>query len=152
MAQHPVPRTVEEVFSDYKGRRAGLIKALTTGQSLHHSRDYYFSFLLNHSYSSSLSDVEKFYQLCDPGQFSLSFSSPCVCALFIILQFSTRYFLLCSYSQGFPFFFFFFFLLCYSYACLHFHQHSITYAHSLSTVHNFSAAGRGGTENWVLLN
>jgi len=32
---HPVPRTVEEVFSDYKGRRAGLIKALTTGQSVH---------------------------------------------------------------------------------------------------------------------
>ncbi|KAK4769375.1 hypothetical protein SAY86_027525 [Trapa natans] len=28
---HPVPRTVEEVFSDFKGRRAGLIKALTTG-------------------------------------------------------------------------------------------------------------------------
>lgn len=28
---HPVPRTVEEVFSDYRGRRAGLIKALTTG-------------------------------------------------------------------------------------------------------------------------
>lgn len=28
---HPIPRTVEEVFSDFKGRRAGLIKALTTG-------------------------------------------------------------------------------------------------------------------------
>lgn len=28
---HPVPRTVEEVFQDFKGRRAGLIKALTTG-------------------------------------------------------------------------------------------------------------------------
>ncbi|KAK4790036.1 hypothetical protein SAY86_017340 [Trapa natans] len=26
------PRTVEEVFQDFKGRRAGLIKALTTGQ------------------------------------------------------------------------------------------------------------------------
>jgi hypothetical protein len=25
------PRTVEEVFRDFKGRRAGLIKALTTG-------------------------------------------------------------------------------------------------------------------------
>ncbi|CAL5199650.1 unnamed protein product [Lathyrus oleraceus] len=43
---HPVPRTVEEVFSDYKGRRAGLIKALTT-------------------------DVEKFYQLCDPDKENL---------------------------------------------------------------------------------
>ena len=25
------PRTVEEVFRDFKGRRAGIIKALTTG-------------------------------------------------------------------------------------------------------------------------
>jgi len=29
---HPIPRTVEEVFSDFRGRRAGLIKALTNGQ------------------------------------------------------------------------------------------------------------------------
>ncbi|WRX27799.1 Alfin [Theobroma cacao] len=36
------PRTVEEVFRDFKGRRAGMIKALTT-------------------------DVEEFYQQCDPG-------------------------------------------------------------------------------------
>ncbi|TKY58015.1 PHD finger protein ALFIN 4 [Spatholobus suberectus] len=36
------PRTVEEVFRDFKGRRAALIKALTT-------------------------DVEEFYQQCDPG-------------------------------------------------------------------------------------
>ncbi|KAM0031952.1 hypothetical protein Hdeb2414_s0016g00469761 [Helianthus debilis subsp. tardiflorus] len=45
------PRTVEEVFRDFKGRRAGIVKALTT-------------------------DVEAFYQLCDPGypfSFSLSF-------------------------------------------------------------------------------
>lgn len=28
------PRTVEEVFRDFKGRRAGLIKALTTGSTL----------------------------------------------------------------------------------------------------------------------
>nr|GMC65454.1 PHD finger protein ALFIN-LIKE 4-like [Ipomoea batatas] len=41
-AQHN-PRTVEEVFRDYKGRRAGMIKALTT-------------------------DVEDFYQQCDPGK------------------------------------------------------------------------------------
>ncbi|KAI3408633.1 PHD-type domain-containing protein [Psidium guajava] len=43
---HPIPRTVEEVFSDFKGRRAGLIKALT-------------------------SDVEKFYQQCDPEKENL---------------------------------------------------------------------------------
>jgi hypothetical protein len=28
------PRTVEEVFRDFKGRRAGMVKALTTGSSL----------------------------------------------------------------------------------------------------------------------
>ncbi|OAY46627.1 PHD finger protein ALFIN-LIKE 6 [Manihot esculenta] len=43
---HPIPRTVEEVFSDFKGRRNGLIKALTT-------------------------DVEKFYQQCDPEKENL---------------------------------------------------------------------------------
>nr|GMC92670.1 PHD finger protein ALFIN-LIKE 4-like isoform X1 [Ipomoea batatas] len=40
------PRTVEEVFKDYKGRRAGMIKALTT-------------------------DVDDFYQQCDPDLRSL---------------------------------------------------------------------------------
>lgn len=32
--QNPIHRTVEEVFSDFKGRRAGLLKALTTGPPL----------------------------------------------------------------------------------------------------------------------
>ncbi|GAA0163729.1 DNA metabolism protein [Lithospermum erythrorhizon] len=40
------PRTVEEVFRDFKGRRAGLIKALTT-------------------------DVEDFFQQCDPEKENL---------------------------------------------------------------------------------
>ncbi|RWR84731.1 PHD finger protein Alfin1 [Cinnamomum micranthum f. kanehirae] len=40
------PRTVEEVFKDFKGRRAGMIKALTT-------------------------DVDKFYQQCDPEKENL---------------------------------------------------------------------------------
>ncbi|CAI9093765.1 OLC1v1029326C2 [Oldenlandia corymbosa var. corymbosa] len=40
------PRTVEEVFRDFRGRRAGLIKALTT-------------------------DVERFYQQCDPEKENL---------------------------------------------------------------------------------
>ncbi|KAJ0745673.1 hypothetical protein HanPI659440_Chr10g0401191 [Helianthus annuus] len=38
------PRTVEEVYRDFQGRRNGLIKALTT-------------------------DVERFYRQCDPGMF-----------------------------------------------------------------------------------
>ncbi|XP_060173642.1 PHD finger protein ALFIN-LIKE 4-like [Lycium barbarum] len=45
-AQQYNPRTVEEVFRDFKGRRAGLIKALTT-------------------------DVEEFYQQCDPEKENL---------------------------------------------------------------------------------
>ncbi|MBA0868129.1 hypothetical protein Goshw_009255 [Gossypium schwendimanii] len=40
------PRTVEEVFRDFKGRRAAMIKALTT-------------------------DVEEFYKQCDPGTWFL---------------------------------------------------------------------------------
>lgn len=40
------PRTVEEVFRDFKGRRAGIIKALT-------------------------SDVEEFFQMCDPEKENL---------------------------------------------------------------------------------
>lgn len=40
------PRTVEEVFKDFKGRRAGMIKALTN-------------------------DVEEFYQQCDPEKENL---------------------------------------------------------------------------------
>uniref|UniRef100_A0A7C8Z7U0 PHD finger protein ALFIN-LIKE n=1 Tax=Opuntia streptacantha TaxID=393608 RepID=A0A7C8Z7U0_OPUST len=43
---HNTPRTVDEVFNDFKGRRAGLIKALTT-------------------------DVDKFYQQCDPEKENL---------------------------------------------------------------------------------
>ncbi|KAK6147668.1 hypothetical protein DH2020_018580 [Rehmannia glutinosa] len=43
---HNNPRTVEEVFRDFKGRRNGLIKALTT-------------------------DVEEFFQRCDPEKENL---------------------------------------------------------------------------------
>ncbi|KAI3443590.1 hypothetical protein Pfo_000255 [Paulownia fortunei] len=43
---HNSPRTVEEVFRDFKGRRNGLIKALTT-------------------------DVEEFFQRCDPEKENL---------------------------------------------------------------------------------
>ncbi|GAB2283963.1 PHD finger protein Alfin1 [Dionaea muscipula] len=41
-----IPRTVEEVFNDFKGRRSGVIKALT-------------------------SDVRKFYVMCDPEKENL---------------------------------------------------------------------------------
>ena len=32
-ASAAMPTTVEEIFEDYRGRRSGLIKALTTGES-----------------------------------------------------------------------------------------------------------------------
>ncbi|MCO5566382.1 hypothetical protein L7F22_020059 [Adiantum nelumboides] len=44
--QHNHPRTVEDIFKDYKARRAGLLKALT-------------------------SEVEAFYQSCDPDKENL---------------------------------------------------------------------------------
>lgn len=73
----PIPRTVEEVFSDFKGRRAGLIKALTTGSlKLHLFMIFFLSFeffvLVFSGFFFNLcvfvfADVEKFYQQCDPG-------------------------------------------------------------------------------------
>ena len=62
------PRTVEEVFRDFKGRRAGMIKALTTGLAL---SQMFSLFLISHiEFVSTLfvgADVDDFYQQCDPG-------------------------------------------------------------------------------------
>ncbi|RWW06990.1 hypothetical protein GW17_00029648 [Ensete ventricosum] len=55
-AGHYNPRTVEEVFRDFKGRRAAMIKALTTGQ-------HTVSLAISHS-----THVEDFYQQCHPGE------------------------------------------------------------------------------------
>ncbi|KAF2599051.1 hypothetical protein F2Q68_00011317 [Brassica cretica] len=51
---NPTPRTVEEVFRDFRGRQAGLIKALT-------------SLCL----CSFLFYMVKLYQTCDPGELCL---------------------------------------------------------------------------------
>lgn len=112
---HPISRTVEEVFNDFKGRRAGLIKALTSGfifflcfsylllfsvflLSLHLNTPLFISALIFRvscfffirliliyfwqiSFLGLLvltvffliffcTDVEKFYQQCDPGGLS----------------------------------------------------------------------------------
>jgi hypothetical protein len=40
------PRTVEEVFLDYRGRRTAIIRALTTGKKL-------FTFILRSNFFSS---------------------------------------------------------------------------------------------------
>lgn len=65
------PRTVEEVFRDFKGRRAGMIKALTTGKKI-----VFFFFFFNHFLTGKLNfvitllcaDVQEFFRLCDPGE------------------------------------------------------------------------------------
>nr|KJB65498.1 hypothetical protein B456_010G097500 [Gossypium raimondii] len=86
------PRTVEEVFRDFKGRRAAMIKALTTGISLLSLFSYSFVIFLKErplsflSYLSKfvcffmlitfsgvvlLADVEEFYKQCDPEKENL---------------------------------------------------------------------------------
>jgi len=92
---HPVPRTVEEVFTDFKGRRSGLIKALTTGTL---SLLFFFTFI-HYSYhnifslhSLLLADVEKFYQQCDPGGFRFSSIIALFSAFVPIIRLLFRYF------------------------------------------------------------
>lgn len=41
------PRTVKEVFQDFKGRRAAMLKALTTGLSLSLSLNCHFFYISN---------------------------------------------------------------------------------------------------------
>jgi len=64
------PRTVEEIFKDYSGRRAGVVRALTYGTLLSLST---ITLSLSLSKNTNLtvaffdSDVDEFYGLCDPG-------------------------------------------------------------------------------------
>ena len=66
------PRTVEEIFKDYSGRRAGVVRALTYGTLLSLST---ITLSLSLSLSKNInltvaffdSDVDEFYGLCDPG-------------------------------------------------------------------------------------
>lgn len=65
------PRTVEEIFKDYSGRRAGVVRALTYGSllslstiTLSLSKKMLVWPLLFLFYDS---DVDEFYGLCDPG-------------------------------------------------------------------------------------
>lgn len=78
------PRTVEEVFRDFKGRRAGMIKALTSGSfpcssfSVLFYRCFFtffflFQLLKRVSFLFLFADVEEFYQQCDPGLYFFSF-------------------------------------------------------------------------------
>lgn len=74
------PRTVEEVFRDFKGRRAGMVKALTSGKKIFYfmlfslalflccSFLWIFFLLFFFSLFFFFVDVEEFYQQCDPGK------------------------------------------------------------------------------------
>jgi hypothetical protein len=71
-----LPTTIEDIFKDYKSRREGILKALTTGKSfvLSLSSFGFFCFfflrlllLLTCFSPLSSADVEDFYQQCDPG-------------------------------------------------------------------------------------
>ena len=55
------PRSAEEVFKDFRGRRAGLLKALTTGFSLSLSLSHSISFHLSFSLYPSLKDFSCHY-------------------------------------------------------------------------------------------
>ncbi|KAL8254959.1 hypothetical protein R6Q59_033180 [Mikania micrantha] len=63
--EYPKPRTADEVFNDFKGRRAALIKALTTVLCI-----LYYGLLVN-LHDFGFADVQKFYQLCDPEKENL---------------------------------------------------------------------------------
>ncbi|KAJ0021211.1 hypothetical protein Pint_31734 [Pistacia integerrima] len=72
---HPIPRTVEEVFGDFKGRRTGLIKALTTVfmEGISHPisktvQEVFGDFKGRRAglIKALTTDVEKFYQQSDP--------------------------------------------------------------------------------------
>ncbi|KAF2287067.1 hypothetical protein GH714_037317 [Hevea brasiliensis] len=73
------PRTVEEVFRDFKGRRAGMIKALTTGIFILWKFSFSLEFihfhlcfeLSNLIFFCLVADVEEFFQQCDPEKENL---------------------------------------------------------------------------------
>jgi hypothetical protein len=78
-------RSPEDVFRDFRARRAGIVKALTTGSSRSCAPPlaqasapvlrgfarlvlFYSFFFLMDSLLLCCADVEKFYQQCDPGE------------------------------------------------------------------------------------
>jgi len=73
-AVHHHTRSPEDVFRDFRARRAGIVKALTTGQLASRiSSLLLFVLLVCGCFSDAIAasvvraDVEKFYQQCDPG-------------------------------------------------------------------------------------
>jgi hypothetical protein len=102
----PVARTPEDVFKDFRARRAGLIKALTTGKSPRASLACLTNpagsgllafrvrwFWMARASSSDcfpllvVADVKKFHMTCDPGE-----ASALLCSALLLLfdSFSPR--------------------------------------------------------------
>ena len=84
MGPPPVPRSPEDVFRDFRARRAGLIRALPTGNprlafafasptSPPSDSVWGSEFSLVSRWLSA--DVEKFYVMCDPGELELALSA-----------------------------------------------------------------------------
>jgi hypothetical protein len=101
-AVHHHARSPEDVFRDFRARRAGIVKALTTGQLVSRiSCLLLFVLLVCGCFSDATAasvvraDVEKFYQQCDPGDapdFAPLFFFPSVCtALIFELSFAFHY-------------------------------------------------------------
>ena len=70
-AIHPNTRSPDDVFRDYRGRRAGIVKALTNGLSLSRRVDFGVGLVADGFVCwlvSWCTDVEKFYKQCDPGE------------------------------------------------------------------------------------
>lgn len=78
-AAHYNPRTVEEVFRDFKGRRAALIKALTTGFSLSLSLTFFSSCVFRLRYYCRFERYGMSFSLLRECASSLSFRFLCCC-------------------------------------------------------------------------
>jgi hypothetical protein len=102
-AVHHHTRSPEDVFRDFRARRAGIVKALTTGQLASRiSSRLLFVLLVCGCFSDAIAasvvhaDVEKFYQQCDPGDAPdlvpppLFFPSVCAARIFV-LSFAFHY-------------------------------------------------------------
>jgi hypothetical protein len=79
-AIHPNVHSPEDVFRLYRGRRAGIVQALTEGLSLSRSFEWIWCGFFSRALIdgcvclpvSWFADVDEFYEKCDPGEFSQS--------------------------------------------------------------------------------
>ena len=88
------PRTVEEIFRDFRARRNAIIRALTHGTTLLFPMPlsflfFYFFLSLSFFFHPCLflfSDVDEFYGLCDPGKGYFLIFSPLIFIIWFLLN------------------------------------------------------------------